>query len=425
MLQQQFEKNQNQKVPQWLNQLRQEQFAFYQAQGLPTTHDENWKYTNIKPITKKEFSLGKLNVNFSPFSYTKDLTAINIFVVNGHFHSMFNTDVKGLTIKSLNIAIQEKNFFIKRLNQLAKTLQHGFATLNTAFINDGIYLHLDKNIHLDVPIHIFYINTDPESIQYIRNLFVIDPCAKATIIEHFLAEHNETYCTNSISEIFLDNAANLNHIKLQQETESAYHIGTTQVQQRRDSQFNSHVFSFGGKLSRSDTNIALIEEGSYCKQYGLYLGHARQHFDHHTYVGHEKPYCTSQQLYKGILAESARAVFNGKVYVHPHAVKTDSSQMNKNLLLSDKAEIDTKPELEIYNDDVKCSHGTTVGQLDESQIFYLLTRGIDRTTAKSLLMYAFCCELVNKIENKELNSFLINLVINQLPAGPTIKRLLQ
>jgi len=425
MLQQQFEKNQSQKSPQWLAKLRQAKFDFYQTQGLPTVSDENWKYTNVKPIAKKEFRLGKPNEKFSPLRFTKDLEAVNVFVVNGHFHSMFNSDVEGLIIKSLRSAIQEKLPAIKKLNQQADKIKHGFATLNTAFINDGIYLHLTKKTVLEKPIHIFYINTDSESVQYHRNLFIAESCSEAVIIEHYLSDNSESYYSNSISEVYLEPSAVLNHIKIQQEAESAYHIATIKVQQSANTVFNNYTVSLGGKLSRSDIEIALTEQGASCGQYGLYLGHNRQHFDHHTYVGHEVPHCTSRQLYKGVLDNAARAVFNGKVYVYPNAVKSDSTQMNKNLLLSDKAEIDTKPELEIYNDDVLCSHGATVGQLDETQLFYLLSRGLDKSTAESLLIYAFSCEVISSIKNKALYEYLRNMILQKLPAGEAVKELLK
>lgn len=425
MLQQQFEKNQSQKSPQWLTQLRQNKFEFYKTQGLPTVHNEHWKYTNVKPIAKKEFKLGKLDEAFSPLQYTKDLDAINVFVVNGRFHSMSNSDVPGLTLKSLSSAIQEKLPAINKLNKQAETIEHGFATLNTAFINDGIYLHLAEKFIIEKPIHIFYINTDSESVQYHRNLFIAENCSEATIIEHYISENSNAYYSNSISEIYLETSAVINHIKLQQEEKSAYHIATTKVRQLADSVFNSYVLSLGGKLSRSDTEIALTEPGATCSQYGLYLGNERQHMDHHTYVGHEVPHCTSTQLYKGILDNSARAVFNGKVHVHPKAIKSDSTQMNKTLLLSDKAEIDTKPELEIYNDDVKCAHGATIGQLDDTQLFYLLSRGLDKNTAQSLLMYAFSCEVISSIKNKAVHEYLRNMILQKLPAGGAVKEVLK
>lgn len=353
MLQQQFEKSKNLRAPEWLQQVRQDSFRLYQDLGLPTIHDETWKYTNVKPLSKKEFNLAEADPAFSPINYSKLLGAVNVFVVNGFFHSMFNAHLEGLIIKSLAMASIEKLPALKRLNQLAKTIPHGFAKLNTAFINDGLFLQIEENTVIEKPIHVFYINTQAESIQYQRNLIIAKPCSQATIIEHYVSTNSSGYCTNTISEIFVEASANLTHIKVQDEALDAYHIGTTKVQQHKDSQFNSTVLSLGGKLSRSDTEIDLIDTGCHTEQMGLYLGHHRQHFDHHTQVMHQKPLCTSRQLYKGILDDASRAVFNGKVHVFPYAVKTDSAQMNKNLLLSDKAEVDSKPELEIYNDDVK------------------------------------------------------------------------
>lgn len=319
-----------------------------------------------------------------------------------------------LTISNLATVLPEK---IPQLNQLAEQIPHGFAKLNTAFINDGLYLHLAKNCIFEKPIHIFYFNTQSESVQYLRNLIMVEAGASATIIEHYLAPTSSGYLTNTITEIYLDKAAQIQHIKLQNEATDAYHIGTTKVQQKADSQFESYVLSLGGKLSRSDTEVSLAETGCYCEQRGLTLGQERQHFDHHTLVDHLKPHCSSKQLYKGILDDAARAVFNGKIYVHPHAIKTDSSQMSKNLLLSNQAEIDAKPELEIYNDDVKCSHGATVGQLNLEQLFYLLTRGIDPITAKSILVFAFSYEIIAPLKNVKLRNYLTEMLLKKLPVN--------
>lgn len=424
MLQQQFEKSKNLKAPVWLHKLREDNFLQYQTLGLPTIHEETWKYTNVKPLTKKEFSLAESDPSFSTASIPKPLDTLSIFIVNGFFHSMFNT-LENLTIKSLAMASIEKHSAIKRLNQLAKSIPHGFAKLNTAFIHDGVFLEISENAIIEKPIHIFYINTQAESIQYHRNLIILKPCSKATIIEHYYSPHDSEYCTNTISEIFVESAAELTHIKVQNEALHAYHIGTTKVQQHKDSVLNSIVLSLGGKLSRSDTQIDLIDKGCHAEQTGLYIGRDRQHFDHHTEVLHQKPFCTSKQLYKGILDESARAVFNGKVHVFPNAIKTDSSQMNKNLLLSDKAEIDSKPELEIYNDDVKCSHGAAVGQLDETQLFYLLSRGFDKNAAKSLLMYAFIHEIIASIKHNDLRDYLQKVIIEKLPSPLSVEELLR
>lgn len=410
-------------APQWLMQLRQKSFNAYQQIGLPTLRDEKWKYTNIKILSKKEFNVPERNSQFSPAQFTTTLDAIKVFVVNGYFHSISgNETIAGLTIKSLAAVSKEK---ILKLDQLAAQLQHGFAKLNSAFINDGVYLHLEKNVTVTKPIHIFYVNTQTESMQYLRNLIIAETGAVATIVEHYQAADSAAYLTNTISEIYLEPAATLQHIKLQNEAHDAYHIGTTKVQQAADSHFTSYVISLGGKLSRSDTEVALTESGCYCDQRGLYLGQERQHFDHHTLVDHLKPHCNSRQLYKGILDDAARAVFNGKVYVHPHAIKTDSSQMTKNLLLSNQAEVDAKPELEIYNDDVKCSHGATVGQLNQDQLFYMLSRGLDKIAAKSLLMFAFSYEIIADIKNTALRDYLRSIILQKLPAGDTVKELLQ
>ncbi len=425
MLKLQFEKSQLVKRPKWIQELRHLSFQNFQAQGLPTVREESWKYTNVKPIDKKEFILAKAHDDFSPLKLKEALPAIHVFVVNGHFHSMFNTDIEGLNIKSLHSAMMEKAEGIQKLNKLAKNIDHGFAQLNSAFLHDGLYIHLEKNTQIQKPIHIYYVNTLSESAQYSRNLFLFDAFSEATVIEHFISEESEAYHSNHISEIHVASEAKISHIKLQQEADSAYHIGTTEVKQKKNSRFQSFVLSFGAKLSRSDTNIYLTEPGCECAQYGLYLGNQRQHFDHHTFVGHETPECCSRQLYKGILDESARAVFNGKVYVHEHAVKTDSQQMNKNLLLSDKAEVDTKPELEIYNDDVKCAHGATIGRLDDDQLFYLLSRGLKKSTAESLLRYAFSCEIIHFIKDKHLKAFLQNALLKKLPDSDEVRELIR
>jgi len=276
-------------------------------------------------------------------------------------------------------------------------------------MQDGAVIRIKRNAPLSEPIHLLYLNIDngiPHA-NYLRNLIIAEENSHAHIIETYLGEQGApTYFTNTMTDISLHSNAHCHHYKWISENDRAFHVGTVNADQAQDSHFYSYSNVFGGKLVRSDTNIKLQGKGAACELNGLYLGANNQHIDHHTCIEHVVPHGMSREFYKGILTDKARGVFNGRVHVHPDAQHTDSGQHNKNLLLSNTAEIDTKPELEIYADDVKCAHGATVGNLDEQALFYLRSRGIDPQSAKALLTFAFANEIIEKIPHAQLRKAL-------------------
>lgn len=273
-------------------------------------------------------------------------------------------------------------------------------------MQDGVFIHIPPNTTLTQPIHLLFLTNQPSSLQTIRNLIIIEENSQATILEDYSQLEANSFFTNTVTEISIGKHATVQHYKLLREAEQTYHVGTLQVQQQLHSHFTSHSFALGAALIRSDTNVVMVAEHAECNLNGLYLTTGKQHLDHHTLIDHSKPQCISRQNYKGVLADSSRAIFNGRVIVHPGAYKTKAEQHNKNLLLSNNAEIDTKPQLEIYNDDVRCTHGATVGQLEEDSLFYLRARGITTEDAKRMLIYAFIREIFELVPQPSLRKQL-------------------
>lgn len=419
----------------WLQAIKNATLAAFTAQGFPTVRHEDWKYTNITPLTKQNFQTAKQNVNgaltsinITPF-LTTDLLQHQLVFIDGYFAptlSSINNLPAGVTITHLAQALAEDNSHVKTyLNKLAAQQVHAFKQLNTLFMQDGAVIRLAANTQLTQPIYLLFINSDSRNnnMNTLRNLIIAEENSHASIVENYVSLNSNHYFTNTITEVFLNKRANISHYKLQQEGKQAFHIGTLEVQQQEYSHFTSHSFALGGSLVRSDINIDLAAEHAVCALNGLYLASGRQHIDHHTSVHHRKPHGTSQEYYKGVLTDRARAVFNGKVLVAQGAYKTNAQQTNKNLLLSSEAEIDTKPQLEIYADDVQCTHGAAIGQLNEDALFYLRARGIDDAQARSLLIYAFIQELFEKIPVLPLREQLQNSLINFLPAQVALEQL--
>jgi len=283
-----------------------------------------------------------------------------------------------------------------------------FTALNTAFLDDGAVLHVAREVEVARPIHLLFVSdaSAGTGTSQPHNLIVLDRFAKATVIESYAGLGNGAYFTNVVTEAVVGDGATLTHLKLQRESAKAYHVGTVDVRQARDSHLVSFSFATGAALSRTNIYTELRGEGCGATLNGLYLGDGEQHIDHQTRIEHVEPNCYSREHYKGILDGSAHGVFNGKVFVHPAAQKTDGKQTNNTLLLSEKAQIDTKPQLEIFADDVKCTHGATVGRLDETSLFYMKSRGINSRSARELLTYAFAADVLETIEQVEVREAL-------------------
>lgn len=402
----------------WVRELRKSAVAKFEDLGFPTETNEEWRFTNIDPITQSQFSLpSRRNINDLKAAKLDGFT--NIVFVNGYYAPELSATPLPNDIRITNLAnaLDSKQASLERhLANYAKYENQCFTALNTAFMTDGALIHLPKGTTLQEPIHIQFISTSngEATISYPRNLVIIEPDAKATIVEEYIGNGESGYLTNSVSEIVVGENSTLNHYKIQREQVNAFHISTLQVSQARNSSFSSNVLSFGGAIVRNSLNVALEKEGSECILNGLYMVTGTQLVDNHTEIQHIKPHTISRELYKGILDGKSRAVFNGKIIVRPDAQKTDALQVNKNLLLSDGGLVNTKPQLEIFANDVKCKHGATIGQLNKDAIFYLRSRGIDYEQARKIIIYAFANEMITHIKESHLREWLEKFVNTKL-----------
>jgi len=409
----------------WLKNLRENAFKIFTEKGFPTVRDEEWKYTNLAELVREEFKTsenaevdtGKIGGLFSETEKEN-----RVVFVNG----IFNAELTNLSalpensqVLSLNKAIGDERFgaIVKQnLGKFVGAETNGFTALNTAFLNEGVFIFVPKNTKIETPIHLAFI-ADTETASFPRVLLVAERGSEATLVESYLRTGETKYFTNSVVEIVLEDDAKLKHLRVQRESHAAFHVGTTAVSLNRAGFYDSTNITLGAKLSRHDINVKFNAEGAECFVDGLYLVSEAQHADTHSVIDHKVPNCVSHQNYKGIVDEKARAVFNGKVFVRENASGTNAQQSNKNLLLSNDARVDTKPQLEIFNDDVKCAHGATVGQLEEEELFYLSSRGLNDSLARNLLTYGFAEEIINKIEIESIKKELDEAVLNRLHAN--------
>ena len=411
----------------WLTQLRHNALENFQKMGFPTTQVEEWKYTNVENFTKKPFKIAtkpshKISQEQIQGFLIQGLESYYLVFVDGVFdQGLSKTPVlaKQIIIENLSSALQKESQNIAPyLASITQQKSHGFTALNSAHINDGAYIKVLKNSVVEQPIQLLFIHTGNtlSILNQPRNLIVLDEFAQATLIETYASlDDTVEYFTNAVTEIVIAPQAKLDYVKIQQDGKQGFHIGTTFAQLQRDSQFIALSLALGGKLVRSDVSVSLADTGAYSELNGLYLAQHKQHIDHHTVVEHLKPHGTSREFYRGIIADQARAVFNGKIFVEKDAQQTDAQQENHNLLLSHDAEIDTKPQLEIYANEVKCAHGATVGQLDEEALFYLQSRGVPKAMARNLLIYAFGVSVLDKIKNEMMRAHLQKILLSYLP----------
>ncbi len=418
-------------APDWLQSLRAKGMARFEALGFPTTKNEDWHFTSITPIAEKIFRAAMTsNAGISSEGSTAGMVARadikrftfdqptwhTLVFVNGEFSEDLSSYAgmgEKVRVSSLAKAIRSGTGRPERhLGKIAGFDNHAFTALNTAFIRDGAFIELQADAVVDAPIHLIFVSEGRgESISHPRNLIVAARNSRASIIESYICVRDTPYFTNAVTEISLGEGARLDHYKLQRESEKSFHVGTTQIRQARDSQLHSFSFAVGGLLARTNIYTCLEGDGATCTLNGLYLADGEQHIDNQTSIEHIAPNCPSHEVYKGVLDGRSHGVFNGKVYVHPEAQKTDGKQSNNNLLLSPTARVDTQPQLEIFADDVKCTHGATVGRLDEVAMFYLNSRGIGRETARTLLTYAFAADVLETIELEPMKTELERMVL--------------
>jgi Fe-S cluster assembly protein SufD len=412
-----FSRNGGKEAPQWTRSLRLSGITRFEELGFPGTRNEDWHFTSVAPIAEREFApltsrTGTVTAaQLAPFSFGATGWHTLVFV-NGRFNAELSNVAglpHGVQVLPLARAYDELPLLLEQhVGHITSMDAHTFTALNTAFINDGAVVHVEQDVEVAHPIHLVFVSNEGavDGVAQPRNLIVLDRFAKATVIESYVGLADGAYFTNAVTEAAIGDGATLTHLKLQRESEQAFHVGTFDARQARDSHLVSFSFATGGSLSRTNIYTELRGEGCGATLNGLYLGDGTQHIDHQTRIEHVAPNCYSRELYKGILDGSAHGVFNGKVYVHPAAQKTDGKQTNQTLLLSERAQIDTKPQLEIFADDVKCTHGATVGRLDDTSLFYMKSRGINARTARELLTYAFAADVLEKIECAEVREGL-------------------
>jgi Fe-S cluster assembly protein SufD len=400
--------------PAWLKEIRRSAMGDFERLDFPTMKNEDWHFTNVGPIAEKVFSPAKQGGEISESVLDRiafGQESIRIVFVNGRLSlDTYQGDLPdGLTIVNLAQEISAESQILQRhFGQLAGAESAAFTALNTALATDGAVIVIAANTVIDKPIHLMFISdsgAENASVQT-RNLIFAERQSQCTVIESYTGVGGDNYFTNAVTEVFVAEGARVSHYKLQTEARNAFHVGTIQVHQKRDSRYESFSFATGGKLARTNIYTTLAGEASEAVLNGLYMCDGSQHIDHQTRIEHVAPNCPSHELYKGILDGNSHGVFNGKVYVHPEAQKTDGKQSNNNLLLSDGARVDTKPQLEIFADDVKCTHGATVGRIDELALFYMRSRGIGPAQAKRLLTYAFAADVLEKIELESLKEAL-------------------
>jgi Fe-S cluster assembly protein SufD len=408
-------------TPSWLQALRKGGIAHFAELGFPTTEHEEWRFTNVAPIAKTAWKLadgsGKATEKDVVTNMFPDVPGKRIVFVDGRFsRELSSTDlggsaqaVGGLRIQSVHEAVRSTNPLVMHsLARYARYDENSFAALNTAFVNDGAVIIAPARFVAPEPVYILYITTaaKPNLVTHPRTLVIAQRDSQLKVIEHYVTLGSATSFTNAVTEIVLEESAVVEHCKVQDESLNTFHVATIQTQQAARSNLLSHSISMGGGITRNNINCALDGERLECTLNGLYLGRDSQVVDHHTSIYHNRPNCNSHEFYHGILDGKAQGVFNGKIFVRPEAQKTDAKQTNRNLLLSDEATVDTKPQLEIFADDVKCTHGATIGQLDPESIFYLRARGIGLEVARKMLLHAFASEIVNRISIEPLRDHL-------------------
>ncbi len=422
-------------APQWFYAMRHAAAQRYNQLGLPTSRHEDWRFTNIASIRETAFEL-PTSVD-SGLVAAKQVESVGILgldgprlvFVNGRFDSNLSslgTMPKGVEVLSLAQAFTSRQALLeKHLGTLAGVQDQAFTALNTALADDGVVVFVSKGCSAVQPIYILNITVaDKPLMTNSRNLIVVEANAAATVIEDYASPREDVYLTNAVTEVVVGDNADVTHYLIERESHKAFNVSSLYVRQGRDSRFTSHSILFGGAIVRN--NIYPVLDGQGCDSLlnGLYVIGGDQIADSHMRVEHTKPHCDSRQFYKGIMTDRASGVFRGRIVVRQDAQKTDAKQSNENLLLSDDASANTDPQLEIYADDVKCTHGATIGQIDEDQVFFLRSRGIPKQTAQALIVYAFASESLERMEVEPVRGFLRSQLLDRLPAGAVLKRLL-
>jgi Fe-S cluster assembly protein SufD len=411
----------------WTAGLRRGALERFAALGFPDTRQEEWRLTSVAPIAAMPFRLqdeatpdGVTRATFERFTF-EPWECSHLVFVNGHAIpalSSLRALPPGVVACGLAEALARHRDLVEpHLGRLAPAAAHPFAALNTAFLQDGAFVHVPDGVTLDEPIHLLFVSAPHgrPTATFPRNLVVAGRASRASIVESYAGPAPaEVYFTDAVTEIVVGEGATVDHIRLQQEAEAAFHVAVVQAEIGRSGAFNSWNVGLGAALARADLDALLAAEGADCRLEGLYVAGGRQHHDTHTLVDHAAPHGGSRQVFKGVLDGRARGVFDGTIVVREDAVKTDAHQVNKNLLVSEDALADSNPRLRILNDDVRCTHGATIGQIDEGALFYLRTRGVPREAARNLLIQAFVSDIVHRIPIAAIRTGLECLLFTRL-----------
>ena len=417
-----IEKHREGKEPCWLHDIRQSAITRFEQTGFPTPRMEDWRQTNISSLLDDKFHVTASYLkyidqkDFSPYGFD-GMEKCQIVFINGYLSNQLTNKEDlpdAIEIKSIDSLLPEEYpqslnsglFEGKRLNT------NPFSNLNTAFFRDGVFIHIPDGTIVNSPIHIVYLTLNLEEPVkiYPRTILLIGKNAQVSIVESYVGDSAIPYFTNAVTTIIAGENSTVDHYRIQQETDSAYHLSDTRIELAGNAAFSTHNIMFGGAITRNEITAALNAEGINCTMNGLYMPKGKQHVDNRTLILHEKPHCESHELYKGILRDESKGIFRGRILVQKDAQKTDAKQDSKTLLLSDNAEINAMPQLEIYADDVKCTHGATSGHLEDESIFYLQSRGIPKEAAKGLLTYAFASDVINRIKIETVRQKLDSLL---------------
>jgi Fe-S cluster assembly protein SufD len=416
-----FEKSAASHELSWLQKLRRDGFARFSETGFPTMRDEDWRFTNPSAISQTAFRLVR-NGHSLPSrkqleAFRVEGAACQLVFVDGRFApdlSLLAKPSAGVTVGSLAGAIaRDPGATERHLGRYLNLQRDAFGALNTAFLEDGAYIHIAKGAVAAEPISLLFVSTAHgfAAVNHPRNLIVAEEDSQATIIEDYVSlGGGEAALCNTVTELVAGDHSVISHYMIEREHANAFNVSTLRIQQGRTADVSSHSVLIGGALVRNNVHPVLAGEGGECLINGLFIGNGRQHLDNYMLVEHASPHCGSRQFYNGILGGHAHGVFHGRIIVHKDAQKTDAKQTNRNLLLSDTAQIDTKPQLEIYADDVKCTHGATIGQIDENALFYLRSRAIDDTTARRMLLVAFASECLDRMKEGPARAHVERLV---------------
>ena len=413
----------------WVHKIRQQAVSRFAELGFPTARrgNEKWKYTSVVPISNATFEY--------PFEHDRDEVSvadirrfspwvdgwITLVFVDGHYREALSTahlGANGLHVANLaDVFLADGDLAETHLAQHATVEDDAFTALNTAFLKDGAFVHVSEGVSVQSPLHLLFVTTDrtEPTVSYPRSLVVAGRDSRLTIIESYISLSNGRHFTNGVTEIEVGEGAEIEHYKLLMDNPDSFHVGTTRVHQGQDSRFSSASFARGAALARNDLLVALDAPGSSCLLNGLYMTSGTEHIDNYINIDHAKPHTTSRLYYKGILDGQSKAVFGGTVLVRRDAQKSDAQQSDKNLLLSEGAEVDSKPSLLIYADDVKCGHGATAGHIDEDTVFYMRSRGLDLETASGLLIRGFAREIIETVQVAPFRAYLDQQFLGALP----------